>query len=123
MKNELGNGKLIMLTDIHVKHAKLLSKKTLIESALEAISYGSDGIIITGNWTGIEPNMEEIRLIKSAIEGHLPVLVGSGLNINNIQKLILLADGAIVGTSIKTGDCVNYEKAKTLVEFVHTLRY
>lgn len=116
MKNELGDGKLIILTDIHVKHAKLLNNKTLTESALEAIHYGSDGIIITGSWTGIEPNIKEIQLIKSIAENRLPILVGSGLNINNIHKLILLSDGAIVGTSIKTGGYVDYKKAKALVD-------
>lgn len=118
MRDKLGDGKLVMLTDIHVKHARLLSKKTLEESALEAITYGSDGIIITGSWTGLEPDIEEIRQVKSIVRDNLPVLVGSGLNIDNIQKLISLADGAIVGTSIKTGDYVDYKKAKTLVKNV-----
>lgn len=122
MRDKLGNGKLVLLTDIHVKHAKLLSEKTLEESALEAITYGSDGIIITGNWTGLEPDIEEIRQVKSIVRDNLPVLVGSGLNISNIQKLISLADGAIVGTSIKTGKYVDYEKARTLVKFVQKLK-
>lgn len=116
MRNSLGDGNLVMLTDIHVKHAKLLSKKTLVESALEAIIYGSDGIIITGNWTGIEPDLKDIKLVKSVVKNHLPILVGSGLNITNIQRLLSLTDGAIVGTSIKTKGYVDYEKAITLVK-------
>ena len=44
-----------------------------------------------------------------------PVLIGSGLDPENASALMSLADGAIVGTSLKTGAWVDARKVKNLV--------
>lgn len=121
MRGELGNGKLVMLTDIHVKHTKLISRKTLKQSTLEAVKYGSDAVIVTGDWTGVEPDIGEIKLVKSVLKDDLPVLMGSGLSIDNVEKLFAIADGGIVGTSIKSGGQLDYLKARELVDKVKTI--
>lgn len=112
---------LVMLTDIHVKHAKLISKKTVIESATDAKRYGSDGIIITGNWSGIEPDINDIICVKRELKNDLPVLVGSGLNVNNAKKLLSAADGAIVGKSIKSETFIDRTKASKLLDRVREI--
>ena len=91
-----------LFTDIHVKHADLLDKKTIEESAQEAISSGSDALIITGKWTGDAPNMEELERLRSG-NVDFPILVGSGVAQNNVKSLFKYADGAIVSTSLKEG--------------------
>jgi len=91
-----------IFTDIQVKHAKMLEKKDLTVSAKQAIQAGSDGLIITGKWTGDAPRLEAIKKVKKTV-GHFPVLVGSGITDKNIKKFFEYADGAIVGTFFKTG--------------------
>lgn len=91
-----------LLTDIHVKHAKLLSRDTLTVSAQKAMKAGADAIIITGNWTGQAPEINELKTVRSAL-GSFPLLIGSGVNRSNIRKLLAFADGAIVSTSVKRG--------------------
>lgn len=91
-----------LFTDIHVKHAKLLSKNSIITSAKIAIKNRSDAIIITGKWTGQSPNMEELKLLKNSI-GLFPMLAGSGTDKNNIKSIFKYASGAIVSTSLKSG--------------------
>lgn len=108
---------LLLLTDIHVKHVTMLDKKTLQQSAKEAIAAGSDALIITGTWTGVEPNVDDCRAAKKVAK-NIPVLIGSGLNKNNINKLFSIVGGGIVGTSIKTEDYINKKKAKELVSHV-----
>jgi len=92
-----------LFTDIHVKHAELLDKKTIEESAQEAINSGSDALIITGKWTGDAPNMEELERLRNEIVD-LPILIGSGAAQDNIKNLFRYADGAIVSTSLKQGN-------------------
>lgn len=92
-----------LFTDIHVKHAKILSKYSLLNSAKLAMKNKSDAVIITGKWTGDEPNMNELKNVRKNI-GNFPILVGSGLNANNANKLFQFANGAIVSTSLKSGD-------------------
>lgn len=115
----------LLYTDVHVKHAKLLSKSNLAESIKKSLTYGSDGIIITGSWTGIEPKIDDLKLANKIIRGKAPVIIGSGLNLNNAKRLMPLADMAIVGTAIKINEELNqpidFNKTKKLVNVIQEL--
>lgn len=91
-----------LFTDIHVKHSKLLSHYSIIESARRAIKAGSDGLIITGKWTGDAPDLDELARVRKAV-GRFPIIVGSGADKSNVAALLRYANGVIVGTSLKQG--------------------
>lgn len=91
-----------IFTDIHVKHAELLEKKSIDESAKEAVKAGSDAIIITGKWTGVAPDSSELKIAREAVDD-FPILIGSGVDATNIKSLFEYANGAIVSTSLKKG--------------------
>lgn len=116
LKKRLHAENLLLLTDIQVKHAKMLDTKTLEQSAREAIDFGSDALIITGTWTGVPPSLADCKNVKKI--ANIPVLVGSGLTAKNVKALFRYCDGAIVGTSIKTGDFIDYKKARKLISAV-----
>ena len=109
-----------IFADIKVKHAKSLAPSTLIEEeAKEAINRGqADAIIITGERTGIPPNPENILKVKQALP-ETPCLVGSGITPKNAKEMLKIADGCIVGTSIKinkkTGNPVDPTLLKKLL--------
>lgn len=94
--------KVALFTDIHVKHAKLIERKKIEDSAKEAIKAGSDALILTGEWTGKPPKIEVLKKLRKII-GNFPILIGSGITSKNLKKYIKLADGFIVGTFLKTG--------------------
>jgi|SRR3989344_582449 len=96
-----------VFTDIHVKHAILLSNDSLADSARKAVNEGSDAIIITGKWTADAPNVSDLKEVRESVND-FPVLIGSGARKENIVELLKYANGVIVGTSIKTG--VNNKK-------------
>lgn len=121
LKKKVHYEDLLFLTDIQVKHAKMIDKKTIEQSAEEAVQTKSDGLIVTGSWTGIAPSLHDCRVVKR-VAGDLPVLIGSGLNHSNIARLWPVIDGAIVGTSIKTGNLVDYNKAKLLVTIARSFQ-
>lgn len=106
---------LVLLTDIQVKHKKMLENKTLLESAKQAIDSGSNGIILSGDLTGHETPIDDIVKVKNK-NPDFPVIIGSGLSSDNILDQLSVADAAIVGTSIKVGDSIDFAKAKELVE-------
>ncbi len=91
-----------LFTDIHVKHAEILSSYTIIESAQLAIKEGSDGLIITGKWTGDAPDLAEIKEVRASV-ADFPIICGSGVDSKNIHKLFQYASGGIVSTSLKEG--------------------
>lgn len=92
-----------IFADIQVKHSEMLDKnKPLVRSAREAEIKSADGIIVTGQWTGNAPQMKDLEDIKNL---HLktPLIIGSGVDEDNIENLLQFADGVIVGTALKSG--------------------
>ena len=73
---------LVLLTDVHVKHARTLGNRSVRQSAAEAAVRGSDALVVTGDRTGTPPTAEDCLEAKAAA-GSLPVVVGSGLTADN----------------------------------------
>jgi uncharacterized protein len=59
-----------------------------------------DVILASGPMAGSEPNITTLREIKEAI-GDVPVFVNTGANEENIKDFLSIADGVIVGSSLK----------------------
>ncbi len=97
-----------LFTDIHVKHAKLLSKRTIEQSANLAIKNGSDALLVTGRWTGEAPDINQLAHLRRKIS-KFPILLGSGLDADNVSGLFRYVNGGIVGTSIKKGKKIGRE--------------
>ena len=89
-----------IFSDIHVKHAHMLSKKSIAESAAQAEKMRSDGIIVTGTWTGDPPSISDLKKVSTSTS--LPVIIGSGFSQKEVG-LLKFADAVIVSTSLKTG--------------------
>lgn len=101
-RKKIGADNIALFVDIQVKHAELLNKRPIEESAMEAIKAGADALIVTGKWTGDAPELTKLIAVRKAV-GNFPILIGSGTNENNINELLKYANGAIVSTSLKEG--------------------
>jgi membrane complex biogenesis BtpA family protein len=99
-RRELDSGVKIF-ADVLVKHARPLGTPNLTTAVQETIQRGlADGIILSGWATGHPPTREDLELARAAA-GHVPVLVGSGANADNVAHLLTAADGVIVASSLK----------------------
>jgi membrane complex biogenesis BtpA family protein len=87
-------------TDIVKKHSVVFPGIDLETHATWSDFYMADALIVTGSMTGVPPNAEDVRRVKKAVPD-APVLIGSGVNLNNVRELFPVADGAIVGTYFK----------------------
>jgi len=101
-RKSLGAENIAIFADIHVKHAKILSKHDIQTSTKLAIKNKSDAVIVTGKWTGDAPDINKLIAVKGAA-GNFPILLGSGTDEKNIRELLKYANGAIVSTSLKEG--------------------
>lgn len=118
-REEIGARDIKIMADIQVKHTKLVFENTTIEqSAKNAKAAGADALIVTGAAIGTETPIEMIQRVKDVVS--LPVFAGSGVNASNIKAQMNIADGAIVGSSLKkSGDLENlisYELTKELMD-------
>ncbi|MFH1726942.1 MAG: BtpA/SgcQ family protein [Pseudomonadota bacterium] len=90
-----------ILTDIKKKHSShsITADLDISEVAKAAQFFLSDAVIITGSHTGCEPSLEEIKKVKQNLD--IPVILGSGLTEDNIEKYYYEADAFIVGSFFK----------------------
>jgi len=87
--------------DVFVKHAVPPQGSKIENHAAELIERaGADVVIVTGDGTGHEINLEDLQKVRTIVpEGKLAI--GSGVNSTNISAYENLADILIVGTSFK----------------------
>ena len=109
----IGADHVLILADIQVKYADMISPRTLAESARAAVEQRADAIVVTGTRTGHAPGADEL-LAARAGAGDCPVLIGSGLAPDNARALLEAADGAIVGTSLMTDGLATSEQVAAL---------
>lgn len=115
-----------VFSDVHVKHGShaIVADRSIPEQAQDAVWFDSDVLIATGTRTGESTPVEEVELLRS---GHqLPVIVGSGFDVPNLEQILAVADGAIVGTSLKRDGLwwnpVETSKVRTLMNAMRVFR-
>ena len=92
---------ILIFTDVKKKHSShsITSDVDIVETAKAAEFFLSDGLIVTGSTTGKEPDVNEVKNVKEVV--NIPVIIGSGTTINNIEKFYRNADAFIVGSHFK----------------------
>jgi len=90
-----------ILADVFVKHGHPLDQDNIAAAAKDCALRGlADGLIVTGIGTGAGIDLSDLKAVRSALPEHA-VLGGSGVSEASAWEILALADGAIVGTSIK----------------------
>ena len=122
-RRHIGAEDVLILADIKKKHAShaLTADVDIVETARAARFFKADGVIVTGASTGEPADPGEVRRVKEALD--IPVLVGSGVNPDNIESFINIADALIVGSFFKRdglwSNPLDPERVKLLMQKVH----
>ena len=66
----------------------------------------SEAIVTTGEGTGKETPIKNLKKIKKIIE-NFPLISGAGVNSENVYETSLVADGIIIGSYLKDGNTHN----------------
>ena len=102
-RHSIGADGVSVWADVQVKlgaHA-ITADRSITEQAKDAAWFDADALIVTGSRLGDPPDESDLKLIDSATT--LPVVVGSGVRVDNLADIFACADAVIVGTSIKRG--------------------
>lgn len=102
-RKQIGAENILIFTDIKKKHSShsITSDVDIIETAKAAEFFLSDGVILSGKFTGQEADIDELKKVKDTVK--IPVLIGSGLTADNIEKFYPTADAFIIGSYFKQG--------------------
>jgi membrane complex biogenesis BtpA family protein len=125
-RKQLGADKVGVWTDVKKKHAShaVTSDISLGDTAEAAEFMRSDAIIVTGSTTGRPPQLSDVQEVKTHC--HLPVVLGSGIDTNNIADFYEMADGFIIGSYFKRdghwANTVDEQRVMRLMESVSNLK-
>ncbi len=100
-QHAMGAEDVAIFTDIQKKHASHAATADLSIADLAGMLelHKSDGAIVTGAATGKPPALADLESVRGATR--LPVIIGSGLNAENLPDYAPLADAFIVGSVFK----------------------
>lgn len=102
-RHAIGADQITVWADVQVKlgsHA-ITADRSLTEQAKDAAWFDADALIVTGTRLGDAPAPDHLRTVRAATG--LPVVAGSGVRAGNLADIVPYTDGAIVGSSIKSG--------------------
>lgn len=99
----IGAGAVEIWADVKKKHAShaVSADLSIADVAAGLRLHRADAVVVTGGSTGQAPAVEDLRSVREATD--LPVVLGSGLTVQNAPLLAAEADAFIVGSSIKEG--------------------
>lgn len=123
LRRAIGAEGVQILADIKKKHSShaITADLDITETARAAAFFGADGVIVTGSATGVEADPGEMGAVRSALG--VPVLVGSGVTIENLPRFLPLVDGLIVGSGLKVdGHWSNPVEPTRAIEFMARVR-
>lgn len=100
-RKELDAEPIKVFADVKKKHGShsLTIDLDITDEIQQAEFFLADGVIVTSQFTGINPNKED--LLKAKRVTRLPVVIGSGMTPENIHEYLPLADGFIVGSCFR----------------------
>ncbi len=122
-RKQIGAEHIQVFCDIKKKHSShaISVDISIDETAKAAEFFLVDGVIVTGTATGERASLEELKAVKASVK--VPVLIGSGVDVNNIQDYWEFADGFIVGSSFKNeGNWENKVNNKRVQQFINKVK-
>jgi len=93
-----------IVADVDVKHARPLGQRPDLGDVARETAYRglADALIVTGSGTGHQTSIADLQTVRAAVPDR-PLFVGSGVDVDTVSEVLEMADGVIVGTSIKEG--------------------
>jgi membrane complex biogenesis BtpA family protein len=121
-RKELDAEHIKLIADVDKKHSVRFPGIDLATHIEWTRFFGADALIVSGRMTGDAPDLGKVREAK-ALAGDRPLLIGSGADETNIAAFMSVADGVIVGSSVKVGGvCENEVDLERVRRFVDAAR-
>ncbi len=118
-RKELHAEHIKILADVDKKHSVRFPGIDLATHIEWTRFFGADALIVSGRMTGDAPDLGKVREAKQ-LAGDRPIIIGSGADASNIAAFMSVADGVIVGSSVKANgqiaEAVDVERVRRFVD-------
>jgi uncharacterized protein len=124
-RHAIGADDVRIFANVTPEFSRSVSDRPVADRARGAAYMGVDALLISGVQAGVSAEFDDLAAAKRAA-GEVPVIANTGVDHDNVQRLLEIADGLIVGTSLKvdgdTWNRVDGARARRLVELVRQSR-
>ncbi len=122
-RDRLGRGDLAMLYNVSAEFAYSLDQRSLPDRARSAVfSSIPDAVLVSGQITGEAAAISDLQAVKAVLPG-TPVLANTGVRHETVAEVLKVADGCIVGSSLKVdGNTWNPVEPERAAEFMRLAR-
>ncbi len=119
----LGRGDLALLYNVSAEFAYSLDRRPLPDRARSAVfSSIPDAVLVSGQITGEAAAISDLEAVKAVLPG-TPVLANTGVKHETVADVLKVADGCIVGSSLKVdGNTWNAVEPERAAEFMRLAR-
>lgn len=101
LRRNLGRPDLKFLFNINAEFAASLDTRPMALRARSAVfSSLADAILVSGPVTGEPTDRTVLREVRDALDG-VPVFANTGVSIDNVEDVLSMADGCVIGTHFK----------------------
>lgn len=122
LRANLGDSTLLFY-NINAEFASPVGSRSNAAKAESAVFASlADAICVSGPMTGQSVTASDLRQVKQAVPD-VPVIANTGVRAENVEDILEIADGVIVGTSLKVdGVTWNPVDEKRVTRFMKTVR-
>jgi membrane complex biogenesis BtpA family protein len=124
-RTKIGADEVLLFDNIQPEFASAVGSRTIADRARGAAFLGVDAILISGPAAGVSFAMSDLAAAKDAVPD-TPVIANTGVRAERVAEIFAVADGAIVGTSLKvdgiTWNEVDEARAERLMEAARAAR-
>jgi len=121
----IGAADVALFDNIAPEFASAIGGRTVADRARGAGFLGMDAILISGPAAGVPFAMSDLQAAKAAVP-ETPVIANTGVRAERMAEIFAVADGAIVGTSLKvdgvTWNPVDRDRAMRLMDSARAAR-
>ncbi|XP_015267617.1 PREDICTED: uncharacterized protein F13E9.13, mitochondrial-like [Gekko japonicus] len=124
-RKQIGADRVQVFADVKKKHSAhaLTADVSVAETAKAAEFFLADGVVLTGTATGLEADPKELEEVGRAVK--IPVLIGSGVTLENVKDY-LGANALIIGSHFKKeghwANDIDSDRVKRFMDHIGKLR-
>jgi hypothetical protein len=101
-RDVIGASEVAVFDNITPEFSSTIGTRSVAERARSAAFLGVDAILISGPEAGVPFAMSDLRAAREAVP-QTPVFANTGVQAEKLTEILGVADGVIVGTSLKVG--------------------
>lgn len=115
-----------LLFNIVPEAAKYIQRDDIVQIAKSTVfNCRPDALCVSGLTAGAETDSSVLQAVKSAVPGTV-VFANTGVRLENVEKQLSIADGAVVGTTFKKDGlfdhCVELDRVRRFMDRVREFR-